>query len=31
MDWPMFRRVENRARRMHEMMQRLGVVEECRT
>jgi uncharacterized protein DUF6455 len=25
MDWPMFRRVENRARRMHEMIKRLGV------
>jgi len=25
MDWPMFRRVERRARRMHEMMQRLNV------
>jgi hypothetical protein len=25
MDWPMFHRVERRARRMHEMMQRLDV------
>jgi hypothetical protein len=25
MDWPMFRRVERRARRMHDMMERLDV------
>ncbi len=25
MDWPMFRHVERRASRMHEMMERLGV------
>jgi hypothetical protein len=25
MDWPMYRRVENRARRLHEMMERLDV------
>ncbi len=25
MDWPMYRRVENRARRLQEMMQRLDV------